>query len=145
MYRHIYSIVRHNNSKSHFQMDLSFIKKKWKYKLLGTIIFSIITMVSIYLLKDDELKYIIYLSIMYPAFFALIWLVPISFGILFLETKTHLISESRDYKKYVTWIFRWLPKFAKNILLWSLLLIFSALWILMTFGCLIALGIMQGG
>ncbi len=127
------------------RMDLSFIKKNWKNKFLGTIVFSTIIMVSIYLVKDDELKYIIYGSIIYSAVFALIWVVPISFILLFLETKTHLISETKDYKKYVTWIFSWIPKIVKKVLIWSIFLILSALWILMTFGCLIALGIIQGG
>jgi len=126
-------------------MNLNFIKSNWKYRLLGTIIFSTIIMVSIYLLKNDELKYIIYMTIMYSAFFALLWSVPVTLGILFLDTKTYLIPENSRYKKYVIWIFNWIPKIAEKILLWSLLLIISALWIIITFGCLIILGITQGG
>jgi hypothetical protein len=79
-------------------MDSSYMKKNWKYKLLGIVIFSTIMFLSMYLLKDDELHYIIYGIMMYSAIFVLIWVVPISLVILFIETKIHLISDSAIFK-----------------------------------------------
>jgi hypothetical protein len=81
-------------------MDLSFIKHKWYLKLLGTLLFALLVMLVIYLVNDDYWKYIIAGSLGYLAGFALIWVAPISFIILFLETKIHLISEDWKCKKY---------------------------------------------
>ena len=108
-------------------------------------IFSGALMVLIYALSEDELKYIAFGSIMYSALFALVWVVPISFGVLFLGTKIHSLPDTWSYKKHVIRMFRWMPGLTKKILLGAIYLILSAIWIFLTFGCLIALGLQEGG
>ena len=67
----------------------------------------------------------------FPAFYALIWVIPISLGFLFLETKLHLIPDTYFYKKKISLFFNKTKGLIRKSLLYSLYLVLGVLWIVL--------------
>jgi len=101
----------------------------WKRKFLATIILAFVICIISNLLETQN-RLIASQVLFFPAFYALIWILPIGFLILFLENKIDLIPDKWIVKKHISKFYSWSPRIVVVVLSFFIYLVVTAIWLL---------------